>query len=600
MRPIFAILLILIAVLTAAPARAFTHFEARQTHALALTPDGTRLLALHSPDARLAVFDLANADAPALIAEILVGLAPVAVRARTDDEAWVVSEVSDTISIVSLSRRAVVATLTAPDEPADVVFAQGRAFVTCARSNLVRVFDATTRAELATIPLDGLYPQSLATDSTRVFAAFLHSGNGTTILPKEAAPPQPAPTNTALPAAPDTALIVAATDSRVRHVTLDRDVVEIDAATLAVTRNFSGAGTDVFGEPPLTRSTLLASLGEDDTLTFLGAPPLEGARFGGDLNRGALLAADSYFLRSRTQPLAVPIARGLLANDTRVVIPTDAIEQSSGAALGTVTLAADGSFIYTPGADFADIDSFTYRALIAGDPGNATSAAPVTISTMASAAARYSGHVNAEATQEIAGFVDVNVRRTGAWSGMARLGTRRQPLSGRVEVNGELRPARTPALDVTLQLSARGDGTRSVGVFVRDDGSLSAGTLVRSPYSRLAPAPNAGRHVLALTLATSTGAAPASGRAVLTLTPRGVARLAGRLGEANRFSTSAVVGPRDGGGWLLPVFARVRAGTLGGELALDTGIAGTFAAELPAQGGTPGFSADYAASEVLP
>src|SRR5688572_13294730 len=104
-------------------AQAYTHFEARHTHSVALTPDGSRLLALNSPDARLSVFDVTSSEAaPVLLAEITVGLEPVAVRARTNDEVWVVNEVGDSISIVSLSRGIVVATLSAADEPADVVF----------------------------------------------------------------------------------------------------------------------------------------------------------------------------------------------------------------------------------------------------------------------------------------------------------------------------------------------------------------------------------------------------------------------------------------------------------------------------------------------
>ena len=85
---------------------------------MALTPDGTRLLALNSPDASLSVFDVTGA-APVLTAEIPVGLEPVAVRARSNDEIWVVNEVSDSISIVSLNNGSVIDTLPTGDEPAD-------------------------------------------------------------------------------------------------------------------------------------------------------------------------------------------------------------------------------------------------------------------------------------------------------------------------------------------------------------------------------------------------------------------------------------------------------------------------------------------------
>ncbi len=244
---LFSLLLATLAV--GAMAAPFTHTEARHTHSIALTPDGTRLLALNSMDARLSVFDVANAanPSPVLLAEIPVGLEPVAVRARTNDEAWIVNELSDSVSIVSLSVGAVVATLRAADEPADVVFAQGLAFVSCARSNLVRVFDTATRQPVANIPLQGLVPSALAVNpaGTLVYAAFLHSGNGTTILPASQSPAPPAPTNPNLPAAPQTGLIIAANDPRIGYTVLDRDVVEINAATQTVVRYFSGAGTNL-------------------------------------------------------------------------------------------------------------------------------------------------------------------------------------------------------------------------------------------------------------------------------------------------------------------------------------------------------------------
>lgn len=230
-------------------AQTFTHFEARHTHSIGTTPDGTRLLALNSNDARLCVYDVSSPTAPQpiLMAEIPVGLEPVSLRARTNDEVWVVNEVGDSVSIVSLSSGVVIDTLATPDEPADVVFAQGKAFVTCSRTNSIRVFDAESRVPLATISLMGLVPRALATDAAgaKIYTAFLHSGNRTTVLPADAAPNQPSPTNPSLPTPPKTALIIASNDSRINYAVLDSDVVEIDAITLTVTRYFSGVGTNL-------------------------------------------------------------------------------------------------------------------------------------------------------------------------------------------------------------------------------------------------------------------------------------------------------------------------------------------------------------------
>jgi DNA-binding beta-propeller fold protein YncE len=207
------------------------------------------LLAVNSPEGRLSVFAIAPSNpAPVLLNEIPVGLEPVSVRARTDDEVWVVNEVSDSVSIISLARGRVVATLPCVDEPADVVFASGNAFVSCARNAVLRVFDATNRTELATIPLAGNAPRALAVDAlgTTVFAAFQFSGNRSTILPASVAPPQPAPWNTNLPAPPKTALIVPASDPRVAFTLLDHDIAAVSTETLSVTTNYSDVGTVLF------------------------------------------------------------------------------------------------------------------------------------------------------------------------------------------------------------------------------------------------------------------------------------------------------------------------------------------------------------------
>jgi YVTN family beta-propeller protein len=234
----------------AALAQGYAHFEARQTHPIELTPDGTRLLALNSPDGRVSVFDVSVATntVPTLLLEIPVGIEPVSVRMRTNDEAWVVNEVSDTVSVISLSRGVVIDTIRVTDEPADVVFANGKAFVSCARNNLIRVFDATSRGPITTISLQGLYPRALVANAagSRIYVAFLHSGNRTTVLPASAAPNQPAPTNPSLPAAPKTALIVPASDSRIKYTVLDNDVAEMDTTTHGVLRYFTNVGTNLF------------------------------------------------------------------------------------------------------------------------------------------------------------------------------------------------------------------------------------------------------------------------------------------------------------------------------------------------------------------
>ena len=55
--------------LFAAPADAtFVNFEGKQAAPVRLSPDGTRLFAVNTPDARLSVFDTSNPSNPTLIA----------------------------------------------------------------------------------------------------------------------------------------------------------------------------------------------------------------------------------------------------------------------------------------------------------------------------------------------------------------------------------------------------------------------------------------------------------------------------------------------------------------------------------------------------
>src|SRR5262249_47058304 len=147
----------------------------------------------NTADGRLSVFDLTYPSSPALLSEIPVGLEPVSVNPRTSDEVWVVNEVSDSVSVVSVSRRVVVDTLYVQDEPADVVFAGGKAFVSAGRRNRIVVFDATNHTQLAVIPVFGEDPRALAVsmDGTKVYAAFALSGNHTTQIPAGTAPLQP-------------------------------------------------------------------------------------------------------------------------------------------------------------------------------------------------------------------------------------------------------------------------------------------------------------------------------------------------------------------------------------------------------------------------
>ena len=182
----------------AAPAAAqggFVNWESPHVHPLDLTPDGARLLAVNTPDGRLEVFAL-ESGRPVLARSIPVGVDPVSVRARTAGEAWVVNQISDSVSIVDLSTGTVVRTLWTGDEPADVVFAgaparalfagaPARAFVSCSQVNTIQVFDlADLDAAPQEIVLEAEEPRALAVSAAgdEVYVAVFESGNGTTLL----------------------------------------------------------------------------------------------------------------------------------------------------------------------------------------------------------------------------------------------------------------------------------------------------------------------------------------------------------------------------------------------------------------------------------
>ncbi|MET0646823.1 MAG: DUF4214 domain-containing protein [Pyrinomonadaceae bacterium] len=266
------------------PAQTFRNFESPQVHPLAVTPDGTRLLAVNSPNATLSVFQLSGSAPPTLIAEIPVGLEPVSVAARNDREAWVVNWLSDSVSVVDLAAGNVVRTIDVGDEPTDILFAgtnDSRAFVCVSgggrldidgfsatgASGAVKAFDtANLSAPPQVVEVFGKQPRALARDASgsRVFVSVFESGNQTTLVPEKVTRangglPAPQPAMAAgLPAAPNTALVVrwngaawadetgnTKWDQFVNYTLADIDLVTIDAsgANLSVSAQSRNLGT---------------------------------------------------------------------------------------------------------------------------------------------------------------------------------------------------------------------------------------------------------------------------------------------------------------------------------------------------------------------
>jgi len=291
---------------TAQP-RSFVEFESGQVRPVAMTPDGSKLLAVNTPDNRLEVFTISGGSLT-LQDSIPVGMEPVAVAARNNNEIWVVNHLSDSVSVIDLSTSPakVVRTLLVGDEPRDIVFAGtgfNRAFITTAHRGQHRsdasiagvtgaggpqsttpgvgradvwVFDGLSLGNtLGGTPLQILtffadVPRGLAVtpDGSRVYVASLFSGNQTTAINETVVPnnkfgttgvPGPA-TNAQGFQAPETGVIVKYNGSQwldskgtnwsslVKFNLPDRDVFSINANTLASGSivSYSSVGTILF------------------------------------------------------------------------------------------------------------------------------------------------------------------------------------------------------------------------------------------------------------------------------------------------------------------------------------------------------------------
>ena len=335
-----------------ASAQSYVHFESGAVQPVRLTPDGKRLLVADTINSRLSVFDLRQPAVPQLVAEIAVGLEPVSVNARTNDEVWVVNQVGDSVSVVSLSLGVVVDTIRVKDEPSDVVFAGGKAFVTAATTDQVHVFDAATRVPLGVVPVFGKDPRSLAVspNGSKVYAVVQRSGNGTTIIPYNApGMTVPAlPPGSTLPTPPRVAKIVRADDPQWLGTSAlptgfslpDNDVVEIDVATLAVTRNFRRVGTINTGIAvhPTTGDLWVANTEARNLVSF--EPNLEGHAIDNRITR----------ITTGASPVVTPIDlnpgvnHGTMPNPAaQATALADPFGVAIDAAAGRIYVAAQGS-----------------------------------------------------------------------------------------------------------------------------------------------------------------------------------------------------------------------------------------------------------------
>ena len=112
----------------------FVEFESGPVRPIAMSADGNTLFAVNTPNGTLEIFNI-TPNGVVFQSRVPVGMEPVAVAARNNNEVWVVNHLSDSISVVSLTGTPHVSrTLLVGDEPRDIVFAGSpvRAFITTA------------------------------------------------------------------------------------------------------------------------------------------------------------------------------------------------------------------------------------------------------------------------------------------------------------------------------------------------------------------------------------------------------------------------------------------------------------------------------------
>ncbi|RYZ39298.1 MAG: hypothetical protein EOO71_20650 [Myxococcaceae bacterium] len=336
----------------AASAQHFTVFESGQVRPLSLSPNGQWLFAVNTPDNRLEIFQVGTSGLTHT-GSVPVGLEPVAVAARTNDEVWVVNHLSDSVSIVRVDSGghggAVTRTLLVGDEPRDIVFAgtgKKRAFITAAHRGQNTAFDPqlTTpgigRADvwvfdsehlgatlggtpLTRITLFGDTPRALAAtpDGSRVYAAAFHSGNRTTVVHESLVPnggesaggvPGPNVNHQGI-AAPEVSVIVKYNGedwvdvlnrpwtAYVRLSLPDKDVFAISATAnppvqvAGAAGSYAGVGTILFNMAvnPVSGKVYVSNTEARNDLRFEGPGTLVGSSLRGHLHESRITVLGS-------------------------------------------------------------------------------------------------------------------------------------------------------------------------------------------------------------------------------------------------------------------------------------------------------------------
>jgi YVTN family beta-propeller protein len=340
----------------------FVHFESAHVHPLALTPNGDRLLAVSTADDRLVVFDLTT-PAPKRIWDVPVGLEPVSVAALSDSQAWVVNQVSDDVSIVDLNARHVAATIHVGDEPSDVVFAGGAAYVSVSGEDQVKRYDTATRVFLGGVPINGRKPRALARDAagTHVYVSVLQAGNKTSVLSSAEAgdslPPPSPPMSASLPVAPKVGLIVQLQgadwrdetgrlwNDKIKYTVFDTDVADIVGS--AVSRSFSGLNTVNLGLAVEPNSGAVVTTGTEARNLKRFEPNLRGHLV--DTQISFITAAGTVTTRNLNPHIDYSVSPGPQSeSDSSIGMPSGVAWSSDGARAYVTSMSSNKLAVVDP------------------------------------------------------------------------------------------------------------------------------------------------------------------------------------------------------------------------------------------------------------
>lgn len=440
LRLLLIVLLLVVSSLAAAQT-SFVAFESGHVRPIALSPDGSQLFAVNTPDNTLEVFDV-GAGGLTFAVSVPVGMEPVSVAPRNNDEVWVVNHLSDSISIVDVSAAVpyVTRTLLVGDEPRDIVFAGtggNRAFITTAHRGQHRthasisgvfggsnpadprfttegidradvwVFDATSLGTtIGGTPVDVLTffsdtPRALATDGTTVYVAALMSGNQTTVVnetnvndnfggngapgPDDNANGDPAPEVGAIVKLIGGNWIDADGTNRNSAIPFDlpdHDVFAFNANTLTKGTVFSSVGTILFNMAinPVSGKVYVTNTESPNEVLFEGPGNHGGSTVQGNLSQSRVTILDPAGPSMDVQHLNQHINYSNLHTDAGA--NHAAINAQIPHSLATPlqpTISSDGNTIYIPAFGSKKIGVFTRTEL--EDPNFETNYDPTTQSS---------------------------------------------------------------------------------------------------------------------------------------------------------------------------------------------------------------------------